>query len=429
MCVDRDLEVVRHASPKVQDAKTNPVCNTGMNSVGQIASSLRPRRVAGRPRTLHLEQTREFVDRLFGDDLHAKRVLSLANGVAGVLHAAVLSVHAVGQAYAKVAKVTPKSGVKQIDRLLSNDGVVMDRILGLWVRFVVADRPSIVLALDWTDFDADDHTTLCAYVVTCHGRATPLAWKTVEKSELAGRRTAEEHALIERLDRWLPPQLEVEVLADRGFGDQKLYEKFATLGWHYTVRFRGCILVESSTGEVRTAEQWAGPTGRAKKLAEAHVTHDRAFVPAVVVVRGRRMKETWCLATSRADVPASVVVGQYARRFSIEETFRDTKDLHFGMGLRATHIRDAARRDRLLLLVAMAHALLTLLGAASEAAGLDRILKVNTVKKRTHSLYRQGCYWYDAIPTMREDWLTALMVAFDRVVREHVFFRETFGVI
>jgi hypothetical protein len=28
---------------------------------------------------------------------------------------------------------------------------------------------------------------------------------------------------------------------------------------------------------------------------------------------------------------------------------------------------------------------------------------VNTVKRRTHSLYRQGLYWYDCIPTMRED--------------------------
>jgi hypothetical protein len=28
----------------------------------------------------------------------------------------------------------------------------------------------------------------------------------------------------------------------------------------------------------------------------------------------------------------------YARRFTIEETFRDLKDNHFGMGLSATHI-------------------------------------------------------------------------------------------
>jgi hypothetical protein len=89
---------------------------------------------------------------------------------------------------------------------------------------------------------------------------------------------------------------------------------------------------------------------------------------------------------------------------TIEETFRDEKDLHFGLGLSATHIKDAARRDRLLFLVALAHALLTLLGAASEETGLDRTLKANTSKKRTHSLFRQGSYWYHAMPNMRDDW-------------------------
>ena len=46
----------------------------------------------GRPdrgrKTLDLKHTREFMDRLLGEDVHARRVLSLANGVAGVLAAA-----------------------------------------------------------------------------------------------------------------------------------------------------------------------------------------------------------------------------------------------------------------------------------------------------------------------------------------------------
>ena len=139
--------------------------------------------------------------------------------------------------------------------------------------------------------------------------------------------------------------------------------------------------------------------------------------------------EGWCLATSLADRPACEIVKLYSRRFTIEETFRDQKDIHFGMGLSATHIKNADRRDRLMLLAAVAHVLLTLLGAASEASGLDRYLKVNTSKKRTHSLFRQGLYWYECIPTMREEWLRRLMDAFDRIVREQAFFREVFGVV
>jgi hypothetical protein len=107
----------------------------------------------------------------------------------------------------------------------------------------------------------------------------------------------------------------------------------------------------------------------------------------------------------------------------------DAKDLHFGMGLSATHIRNTDRRDRLLFLGAIAHALLTLLGAASERCGLDRTIKTNTVKRRTLSLYKQGCFWYDAVPAMPDDRLVVLMAAYDQCVHEQAVLREIFGLL
>jgi hypothetical protein len=373
------------------------------------------------------EYVNAFMLRLFSANLHVARVMSLANGVVGVLHAAALAIHAIGQAYAKVANIEPKNGVKQVDRMLSNNGIDLRVQLKPWVRFVVGVRKEIVVAIDWTDFDKDDHTTLCAYLMTRHGRATPLVWKTVKKSTLKGTRNAREYELIEQLHEALDEDVDITLLADRGFGDQKLYEFLELLGWSYIIRFRGGIAVENAKGESRPAEAWVPATGRATMMRGVLVTDDRAKVPAVVVVRAPKMKEPWCLATTLKNRKASDIVKLYGKRFTIEETFRDEKNLHFGMGLSATHVRDGGRRDRLLLLAAIAHALLTLLGAASEEAGLDRYLKTNTVKRRTHSLYRQGLYWYDCIPTMREDWLRPLMTAFDRIVREQASLHEILG--
>ena len=113
-----------------------------------------------------------------------------------------------------------------------------------WVRFVVGVRKEIVIALDWTDFEKDDHTTLCAYLVTSHGRATPLAWKTVKKSTLKGTRNNHEYELVERLHEFIDADVEVILLADRGFGDQKLYDLLQLLGWDFVIRFRGCIGVQ-----------------------------------------------------------------------------------------------------------------------------------------------------------------------------------------
>ena len=61
--------------------------------------------------------------------------------------------------------------------------------------------------------------------------------------------------------------------------------------------------------------------------------------------------------------------------------------------------------------------------------GIDKKLKVNTVKKRTHSLFRQGSFWYRAIPTMKEERLRDLMTAFESTLSQHSVFRGIFGAI
>ena len=100
-----------------------------------------------------------------------------------------------------------------------------------------------------------------------------------------------------------------------------------------------------------------------------------------------------------------------------------------GMGLSATHIGSAGRRDRLLFLAALAYALLVLLGAAGERCGLDRTLKASTTKRRTLSLYKQGCHWYDAIPAMTDERFELLMNAYDECLREHEEIQAVFGLL
>ena len=73
----------------------------------------------------------------------------------------------------------------------------------------------------------------------------------------------------------------------------------------------------------------------------------------------------------------------------------------------------------LLLLNAFAIVLLTLLGTAGESLGMDRQLKSNTSKTRTHSLFRQGCMLYELIPNMPEHRLTPLIQKFNEYVNQN----------
>ena len=375
------------------------------------------------------QQVHAFLESLFEEDLHAKRVLSLAYAVLGVIHAASLGVHLIGKALAWARGTKSKHGVKQVDRLLSNQGINVWELFAHWVPYALGQRNEAVVALDWTDFDADGQTTLVASLVASHGRTTPLVWHTVEKSALEGMRNETEDFVLHRLRQVVPEGVRLTVLADRGFGDQKFYALLEQLKFDYVVRFRQCIQVMDEKGEKKSAGEWVPESGRAVSLTGARVTQDEAPVGAVVCVKKKGMKEAWCLATSLKESTAAFVVGLYAKRFRTEETFRDMKDLRFGMGLSWVRVRSADRRDRLLLVSALACALLTLLGTAGESLGMERYLKANTAKTRTYSLFRQGCEYYQAIPMMPEDQLLPLMERFAGLLREQPVFQEVFGPI
>ena len=367
---------------------------------------------------------------LFDGDMHAKRIASLANATLGVVKTGSLAVSTIGHGLALARGLTSKHAIKQVDRLLSNEGIDIDAALCHWVRYVVGPRTSINVAMDWTEFDADGQATLMLSLLTSHGRATPLLWLTVDTSTLKNHRNEYEYQVLVRLADALPSDIKVCIVADRGFGDQKLYRVLSEeLKFDYVIRFRGNIQVTAADGEMRTAAAWVGPGGRARVLRDALVTAECYQVGSVLCVQDKAMKQAWCLATSGTDQTAKALISLYSKRWSIECGFRDTKDLRFGMGMASIRLSTPARRDRLWLLNAFAIMLLTLLGAAGEALGYDRYLKSNTTKRRTHSLFRQGCMLYDLIPNMPDPRLLPLIERFAAMLAEIPVFADTFGVV
>ena len=375
-----------------------------------------------------LGDVRGFIGSLYGPDLHAKRVDALAGATLGVMAGASLAVSMIGQALAQARGLVTKHAVKQVDRLMSNGGIDVWDSFARWVPQQIGARRDILVAMDWTDFDHDGQSTLVLSLVTSHGRAAPLLWLSVWKEEIATRRNDYEDACLRRLAETLPPGCRVTILADRVFGDQKLFAFLGELGFGYVIRFRGNIRVTDASGETKAAAEWIGRGGRARKLRHARVTAQGRQVGAVVCVHAKGMKEPWCLAASDPEATAAVLVNHYAKRWTIEPAFRDTKDLRFGMGLSSTRIGEPTRRDRLLLVSAFAMALLTLLGSVGESLGMDRLLKSNTSKTRTHSLFRQGCMLYELIPNMPEHRLAPLITAFASAISQANEFRSLLAI-
>jgi len=368
---------------------------------------------------------------IFADSaLHANRVLSLTHAVLGAVHATHAGVANIGRAMASVRNVAPKHAIKQFDRLLSNEGLDVAVACGDLIRFVLGSRWKLVVALDWTDYAGGDHHRIALNLITRHGRATPLLWKTVSHSEMKNRRNNHEDELLRSFKRLLPETVKkVTVLADRGFGDVALYDMLKNeLGFDYVIRFRAGLIVRDNTGVAKYAGDWVPSNGRALLLRDAKVTGERYQVGAVVAVKSARMKDSWLLATS-LKTTAAEIVALYGRRFSIEENFRDEKDWRFGLGSRWVDIDRADRRDRLCLVLALAALLMTLLGHAGEELGLDRYLRANTVRRRTHSLFRQGREYLRGALGKLANAAVMLWCRFEQLVRAQPLWLDERGLI
>lgn len=372
----------------------------------------------------------EHLDDIFGQDMHAKRVLSLANATQGVIESSSLAIHAIGNGLAQANGLERKYAIKQVDRLLSNSKLNVWSLFDDWVPYVVAERKEIVVSMDWTEFDADDHSSIVISMQTNHGRNTPLLWKTHIKSRLKGQRNAHEDELLWKLKSSLPADVSVTVVADRGFSDTALFALLEdALGFSYLIRFKDNILLCPVGEKQKPAKQWLTPSGRIRTLKDMELTAHRQPVARVFCCKKAGMKEAWFLASNHRDLSAANALKLYGKRWGIECSFRDIKDYKFGMGMSDTHIKSTTRRDRLFLFSALAIVLLTLLGKAGDAAGLEKTIKANTSKTRTYSFFRQGCIYYQLLPKMKEDNAIKLMEKFSYYLSQHQLYKRIFGII
>lgn len=337
----------------------------------------------------------EFVNSVFGERMHLKRVESLANAAIGLLHSEKLILHKIGEGLALAKGTDKKHATKQVDRLLSNKKFdIWDACID-WAPYIIGEKTEIFVSMDWTDFDADGHSTIALNLITDHGRATPILWKTVEKSSLKNNRARYEDQILSRLKDVISENVRVTILADRGFADQKFFKFIGEeLEFFYIIRIRSNTYITDKHDVKQYARDWLRADGFIKCLDDVKVTNEKFEASKFVCTQQKDMKDPWYLVSNCGDLTGKDIVKYYGKRWTIEPYFRDIKDQRFGMGLESTHISTPDRRDRLFFISSICVALLTLLGAAGESIGFDRKLKVNTVKRRTHSLLRQGIFYY-----------------------------------
>ena len=373
-----------------------------------------------------LVKTSSVINEIYGDDLHKKRQLSIAYAAMGLLASESLFLHRMAEGLVDTRGGNKKHAAKQIDRLLSNKGISVWDLSEPWVKYVLANHKEVMVALDWTSFFDDEQSMLSLNIVTGKGLATPLLWKSVDKKQLKHNRARYEDQLLSRLKTVLPAGVKVTLLADRGFADQKFFRFLdEELGFKYIIRIKSNTTIIHKNVKNKAAN-WLKPDGRSLGLKKAFITLTEYPIKQFVAVKDKGMKAAWFLV-SNTDLKTSEIISSYSKRWKIEPFFRDLKDGRFGMGLEQTHIKACERRDRLMLVLALSYLLLVVLGQAGEVIGFDKKLKVNTVKTRTHSLFRQGQFYYRFFFRFTQEEQDNLMQKFDNLLQQQGFWTDFLG--
>jgi hypothetical protein len=272
---------------------------------------------------------------------------------------------------------TVKHRIKRVWRFIANDRVEPTLAVSGVVQRLLADHPSsrpLLISFDWTDIRGMQ--TLVA-ALNLKGRALPVAWASCRKHVYDGHRSrnAFEESLLLMLRQMIPRHLKVILLADRGFGRTELGRFCQRMNFHYVIRIQGKVQVTFGDQQCRL-DRYPIAKGKSELLRNVlYRRHDPIRQHVVIRWKRRlppRRDEPWYLMTNlpsahgRDRWTARRLSDLYGRRMSIEQLFRDGKSKRNGWSLRDTGLRDPARLDRLILVLALAYLLLMGVGLVAQ---------------------------------------------------------------
>lgn len=284
------------------------------------------------------------------------------------------------------------------------------------------DTPLIVV--DWSDLNESRSAQMIRASVALVGRSLTL-YEEVHSMKAAT--TPEVHiAFLAHLKSMLPSGVQPIVITDAGFRSP-WFRAVEALGWHWVGRSRNRDLVRRH-GSPGAAWQgckrlYARASGKALDLGLFDCVRNRPHLHRLILIKkapkgrfmatvngarsrsnhsqkqARAQTEPWLLAasTSLAHLSAQAIVAIYTQRMQIEQSFRDTKNARFGLGLANSASRTPERLAVLALIASLAEFVLRLIGQCAINHHLQHDLQLTNRKSRPElSVIRIGMLLVDS---------------------------------
>lgn len=336
------------------------------------------------------KKIRRWVARLLSKEMHKKRQELMKAMAEGALEAKSLVPAEIGRHLPGGA--TEKAKIKRAYKFGANDKVVpaqvFSPILGLIANRGGVARPRerrLLFAFDWTT--VGDFEILTAAIVTRH-RALPFYFKAVDLQEI--QRGRAERDFVAEVKQLCPPWLKLIALGDRGF-DGTPFLTHLGREFDFVVRCsRGIGFRREGETDFELLDERKLEREKVYDFGVCEFTKEHRVKLRIVAKYGAKAKEAWFLTTNIEDQSALTVVDMYARRFEIEEAFKDLKDMRAGLHFKQLKVKNADRLARFLVIGILVYLFLVSAGLYGEAKGLQYSYQANTSRKRVLAMWRLG---------------------------------------
>jgi hypothetical protein len=259
----------------------------------------------------------------------------------------------------RIAAMAPLGAIdasieRRLRRWLANPAVTLATLWTPLLPSLLAGvaGPEVVLAFDLTPHGK--RFTILSLGLVCHKRVLPLAWRVMpQQTTWPEKLDVLLPAMAAPVQRALPPEIVVTVVADRGLVGPTVIDACQGLGWHVVLRLKTgggeatvCRVADGpeqpvATLPTRPGQRWHGPVAIFKAAGWRQ--------GAVTIRWDREASEPWVLFSTRPG--GSARLREYRRRMLAEASFEDCKTR--GWQLARSKLA-ADRLERLLIALALA---------------------------------------------------------------------------
>ena len=217
----------------------------------------------------------------------------------------------------------------------------------------VKKNSRIHVNIDFTS-DRDDFLILCASIYF-KGQSIPIYFSMRNYPKRAGMHDQKkmEQAFFKALKHILPNDYEYLIVADRGFGNERVIRILEELNFKYVLRLNENLNIEGKNGKFNLKDL-------PKKNKKLHNIEVISWSLKASIVKRVKNDEYWLLSTNLAKKELDKAGGIYERRFSIEKMFKNSKS--GGFDIENLLIEKYDRFKKLLFLSCIAYTIMIFTG-------------------------------------------------------------------